>query len=59
TRTTSVRDAANLMASGHFRHLPIVDDAGLAGIVDISDVCRALLEPGVPATPETMAGRSA
>ncbi|MDT4907222.1 MAG: hypothetical protein QOI69_463 [Pseudonocardiales bacterium] len=47
------------MASGHFRHLPIVDDAGLAGIVDISDVCRALLEPGVPATPETMAGRSA
>jgi CBS domain-containing protein len=42
TRTTSVRDAANLMASGHFRHLPIVDDAGLAGIVDISDVCRAL-----------------
>jgi CBS domain-containing protein len=30
TRTTSVRDAANLMASGHFRHLPIVDDAGLA-----------------------------
>jgi CBS domain-containing protein len=43
--TTSVRDAAKIMTSGHFRHLPVVGDAGLAGIVDISDVCRALLEP--------------
>jgi len=59
TPTTNVRDAAKVMASGHFRHLPVVGDAGLAGIVDITDVCRALLEPGVPATPETMAGRSA
>jgi CBS domain-containing protein len=42
---TSVRDAAKVMTSGHFRHLPVVGDAGLVGIVDITDVCRALLEP--------------
>src|ERR1700730_5598836 len=54
--TTSVRDAARLMTSCHFRHLPVVGDAGLVGIVDITDVCRALLEPDVSGTPETVAG---
>ena len=53
--TTSVRDAAKVMTSGHFRHLPVVGDAGLAGIVDITDVCRALLEPGVSRPPAGMA----
>ena len=53
--TTSVRDAAKVMTSGHFRHLPVVGDAGLAGIVDITDVCRALLEPGVSQPPAGMA----
>ncbi len=43
--TTSVRDAARSMLTGHFRHLPVVGDAGLMGIVDIGDVCRALLDP--------------
>jgi CBS domain-containing protein len=43
--TTSVRDAAKVMTSGHFRHLPVVGDAGLVGIVDITDVCRALIDP--------------
>jgi CBS domain-containing protein len=42
--TTSVCDMAKVMTSGHFRHLPVVGDAGLVGIVDITDVCRALLE---------------
>jgi CBS domain-containing protein len=46
------------MTSGHFRHLPVVGDAGLIGIVNITDVCRALLEPDVSGTPETVAGRS-
>ena len=59
TTTTSVRDAAMIMTSGHFRHLPVVGDAGLAGIVDITDVCRALLEPDVSGTPEPVAGRCA
>jgi CBS domain-containing protein len=49
--TTTVRDAAKVMTSGHFRHLPVVGDAGLAGIVDITDVCRALLDPDVSRPP--------
>jgi CBS domain-containing protein len=53
--TTSVRDAAKVMTSGHFRHLPVVGDAGLAGIVDITDVCRALLDPDVSQPPAGMA----
>jgi CBS domain-containing protein len=43
---TSVREAAELMVAGRFRHLPVVDDSGIAGIVDVSVVCRALLGPG-------------
>jgi CBS domain-containing protein len=45
--TTSIRDAAKVMASRRFRHLPVVGDAGLVGIVDITDVCRVLLESDV------------
>jgi CBS domain-containing protein len=45
TAATSVRDAAESMLAGHFRHLPVVDDGGLIGIVDIADVSRALLDP--------------
>ena len=44
TADTTVRDAAESMLAGHFRHLPVVGDAGLIGIVDIADVCRALLD---------------
>src|SRR5580693_1175476 len=51
TTTTSVRDAAKIMTSGHFRHLPVVGDAGLVGIVDITDVCLALLGPDVSRSP--------
>ena len=52
--TTSVRDAARVMTSGHFRHLPVVGDAGLVGIVDITDVCLALLETEVLPPPAGM-----
>jgi len=52
--TTSVRDAAKAMTSGHFRHLPVVGDAGLVGIVDITDVCLALLGPDVSRSPADM-----
>jgi CBS domain-containing protein len=45
--TASIRDAAHTMITGRFRHLPVVDDAGLVGIIDITDICRALLSaPG-------------
>jgi CBS domain-containing protein len=43
--TTPIRDAARSMIAGHFRHLPVVDDTGLVGMVDITDVCNALLDP--------------
>jgi CBS domain-containing protein len=43
------------MTSGHFRHLPVVGDAGLVGIVDITDVCLALLDPDVSQPPAGMA----
>jgi CBS domain-containing protein len=54
---TSVRDAAKIMTAGRFRHLPVVSDAGLVGMVDITDVCRALIDPVVPRLPSTGAGR--
>ena len=41
---TSIRDAARVMTSGRFRHLPVMGGHGLAGIVDITDICRALLD---------------
>jgi CBS domain-containing protein len=43
--STSVREAAELMVAGRFRHLPVVGDSGIAGIVDVNVVCRALLGP--------------
>ena len=59
--TTSVRDAAKVMTSRRFRHLPVVGDAGLVGIVDIIDVCRVLLETDVSGPPaaETSHGEEA
>jgi CBS domain-containing protein len=41
---TSIPDAAETMTTGDFRHLPVVGVAGLTGIVDIRDICRALLD---------------
>jgi CBS domain-containing protein len=38
--STSIRDAAKSMMHGRFRHLPVVDGAGLVGMVDIADVSR-------------------
>jgi len=49
--TTSIRDAAKVMTSGRFRHLPVIGDVGLVGIVDITDVCRALLEADLSGPP--------
>ena len=42
--TTTIRAAARSMLAGHFRHLPVVGDEGLIGMVDIADVCAALLD---------------
>jgi CBS domain-containing protein len=46
TTTTSIRDAAKMMTARHYRHLPVAGDAGLIGVVDITDVCRALIDAG-------------
>ena len=54
--TTSIRDAARVMTSRRFRHLPVIGDTGLVGIVDITDVCRALLEADVSGPPAGEAG---
>ena len=43
TTTTSIRDTAKIMTTRHFRHLPVAGDVGLLGVVDIIDVCRALI----------------
>ena len=44
--TASVRLAAKIMTARHLRHLPVAGDAGLLGVVDIIDVCRALIGAG-------------
>ena len=35
--------AANIMVSARIRHLPVVDDGRLVGMVDIVDACRGLV----------------
>lgn len=42
TTTTSIRDAATIMTTRHYRHLPVTSDTGLLGLIDINDVCQAL-----------------
>ena len=42
TTTTSIRDAATIMTARHLRHLPVADAVGLLGVIDITEVCRAL-----------------
>jgi CBS domain-containing protein len=46
TTTTSIRDAAQIMTTSHFRHLPVAGHAGLIGMADLTDVCRALINAG-------------
>jgi CBS domain-containing protein len=43
TTTTSIRDAAKIMTARHLRHLPVTGDTGLLGVIDIADVCQALI----------------
>ena len=43
TPGTPVEEATRLMLEMGLHHLPVVDDRGLAGIVDLADMCRALM----------------
>ena len=56
--TASIPDAATLMSRGHFRHLPVSGDTGLIGMLDITDVCRALIDPDLSQRPTTGNARS-
>jgi CBS domain-containing protein len=40
---TGVAEATEVMLSAHIRHLPVVEDGRLVGMVDISDASRGLL----------------
>jgi CBS domain-containing protein len=44
---TSIREAARAMTSGRFRHLPVVGEGKVIGMLDITDVCAALLDADV------------
>jgi CBS domain-containing protein len=44
TRDTSVEDCLALMARHHIRHLPVVEDDQLVGLVSMRDVMQAMLE---------------
>jgi len=41
----SIRDPARTMVAEGFRQLPVTDGTGWIGIVDIADICNALLGP--------------
>ena len=43
TTSTSISDAAQIMTARHYRHLPVTGGTGLLGVVDIIDVCQALI----------------
>jgi CBS domain-containing protein len=44
TPSTTVNEAIELMDKGYFRHLPVLDDSGLVGIISIRDVVRAKID---------------
>ncbi len=44
TPETSVEQAMEMMTDGHFRHLPILENGRLAGLVSIGDVVKARID---------------
>ena len=43
TSSTSVEEAMGLMSDSRVRHLPVVDDGALAGVISMGDVVKAKL----------------
>lgn len=44
TPRTTINEAMELMDRGYFRHLPVLDDGELLGIISVRDVVRARIE---------------
>jgi CBS domain-containing protein len=44
TRTTRVEEAMAIMTEGRFRHLPVIEEGRMIGIVSIGDVVKARLD---------------
>ena len=44
TPSTTVAQAMEIMTDGHFRHLPIVEEGRLIGVVSIGDVVKARID---------------
>ena len=44
TPQTSVNDAMSIMDDGYFRHLPVVDEGSLVGIISVRDAVRAYIQ---------------
>jgi CBS domain-containing protein len=42
--TTSITECMQLMTDNRFRHLPVVEDTSIIGIVSIGDVVRGVIE---------------
>ncbi len=41
--STSINDCMQLMSKAHIRHLPVVEDGHLLGMISIGDVVRAVI----------------
>ncbi|MBA4146046.1 MAG: histidine kinase [Azospira oryzae] len=44
TLESSIEDCMQIMSDRHFRHLPVVDNGELIGIISIGDVVRFIIE---------------
>ena len=44
TPQTSINEAMELMDRGYFRHLPVLDQGSLVGIISVRDVVRARID---------------
>ncbi len=50
TPATSINEAMELMDRGYFRHLPVLENGELLGIISVRDVVRARIERHVEET---------
>jgi len=44
TKSTSVEDCLGLMTDRHLRHLPVVENEKLVGLISIGDLVKAVME---------------